>query len=487
MRGPAELYRNSLPPGELDCFRVDGLDRLGVPVTFACHRAGDGSQFDAFGYGATPEQAEIGALGEVTENARAQAGLADAPRVLGSYRELVKAHGDRAVCDPASLCLPAGSSYSPDTSLAWVAAKRWPGGEPVLVPLEFALCYRCQLGSYQPLTTPITNGLGAGDSLERALAHGILELLQRDGNCTRFRALDQGRVISLDGVTDPDTLALLAKLDREGVEVLPKLATTEFGLTNLYVVGHDRSDTAPQPIMLTAGGEACDPDPAKALSKALLEFCAARSRKAMSHGPLSEVARVAPPGYLDAYRSRHDLSNEEPRALEAMLAWAGMGAGELRALLADSVFSRREVVPFTALPRNAVGDSPAERLAFLAGRLASAGLDILYLDLSPPGGEVFAVKAIVPGLECETLSYHRVGERGITRLLAEGSPLAGLGVPPPGAKRAVLSPEAEERLGGPAWLDVSAIDRLTARLYPLYREPESHAVRFAMERRRAAE
>ena len=37
-----------------------------------------------------------------------------------------------------------------------------------------------------------------------------------------------------------------------------------------------------------------------------------------------------------------------------------------------------------------------------------------------------------------------------------------------------------ERLGGPAWLDTGAIDRIVGPLYALYREPESHAVRFAL-------
>ena len=74
-----------------------------------------------------------------------------------------------------------------------MAAKRFPSGEPVLVPYEFAACYRSQLDGIAPLTTPITNGLGAGDSFERALVHGLLELLQRDGNCVSFRAMDQGR------------------------------------------------------------------------------------------------------------------------------------------------------------------------------------------------------------------------------------------------------------------------------------------------------
>jgi ribosomal protein S12 methylthiotransferase accessory factor len=475
-----DAYAANLPPGELEHFPVEGLDRIGVPVVFACHRQENGTQYDSFGYGATADQALVGVLGELTENVQADTVLRGLERVRGSHRELVAARGAGAVCDPLTLCLPAGSDYSPDKPLTWVAARRFPSGEPVLVPYEFAACYRSQLNGVEPLTTPITNGLGAGDSFERALVHGLLELLQRDGNCVGFRALDQGRVIDLTGVADPDTRGLLSRLDALGIDVIAKLAATDFGLVNLYVVGSDRNGRSTVPIMQTACGEACDLDRERALNKALLEFCSSRSRKAMSHGPLDLVERIAPAGYLDRYRARHDPSAEEPRAVKAMAAWCGMPAGELRGLLSDSVLSRRSTVPFTDLAISPK-DTPADRLDRIAGTLRQAGFDILYLDLSPPGGGVSAVKAIVPGLECETMSYHRIGERGIRRLMERDSPLAGIGTPPEGARPVPLTAAAVERLGGPAWLDTTAIDRIVGRLYPLYREPESHAVRFALE------
>ena len=71
LRTVIEAYSANLPPGDLEHFRVDALDRIGVPVVFACHRQSDGAQFDAFGYGATEEQALVGVLGELTENAQA--------------------------------------------------------------------------------------------------------------------------------------------------------------------------------------------------------------------------------------------------------------------------------------------------------------------------------------------------------------------------------------------------------------------------------
>ena len=111
-------------------------------------------------------------------------------------------------------------------------------------------------------------------------------------------------------------------------------------------------------------------------------------------------------------------------------------------------------------------------------------MEILYLDWSPahaPG--VHVVKAIVPGLEVETMSYHRIGERGVRKLMQRGSKLAGLGDPPAGAAPVRLPAGAAERLGGQPWLDVAEVDRIVGRLYPLYREPEVHSAPIAMEAR----
>ena len=139
-----------------------------------------------------------------------------------------------------------------------------------------------------------------------------------------------------------------------------------------------------------------------------------------------------------------------------------------------SQMSRRPAL-VSSLPTTSEETGDAEDLDDLvAGRLRGEGLDPLFVDLSPPGGEVRVVKAIVPGLEVETASYARIGARNLRRLLRRGDALAGTDDPPPGA-RPILLPEGErERFGPEPWLDVAAIDRTVGRLYPLYREPSRH-------------
>jgi ribosomal protein S12 methylthiotransferase accessory factor len=82
----------------------------------------------------------------------------------------------------------------------------------------------------------------------------------------------------------------------------------------------------------------------------------------------------------------------------------------------------------------------------------------------------------VPGLEVETMTYHRIGKRNVARLLARQSPIVGVGDAPSGAKRILLSPAAEAELGGAAWLDPQAVDQAMGDLYALYREPGRHVI-----------
>ncbi len=475
---PAERYLASFPAGQVREFPVRGLDPLDVALhsaalpASAAHPGGSG-----LGYGATPDAARTGALGEMAEMALSTKALAGREREQGSYRELARRCGAERVQDPRTLCLEAGSAYDDDRVLQWLPTTRLRDGERVLVPAELVASAPDDLPGLPPpggwLTTVITNGQGAAFTTADATAHAVLEVLQRDGNATAFRAMDRGVVVDLDGVTDPDTLALLDRLRAAGIDALVKLASTEFGMADVYAVGCSRDGSEPTPVMATACGEAVHPDREAAVRKALHEFAAASSRKAFMHGPLDLVRSVTPPGYLDEWLSGHPPERlvEEDRALTAMLEWARMPVARLRDLLQDTVLAQRSTVRFADLPTAAPGDL----CAHVTGALAAEGHDVL-VDVQRSDGEAVAVKALVPGLEVETMSYGRIGERGVRRLLDRGEPLVAVGARPDGAgwARVHLTADAQERLGGPAWFDRAGADARVGPLYPLYREPGRH-------------
>lgn len=480
-----DAYRRALPPGRLVEFPLTGMDRLGVPFWLLTLYPEHGPTNAGSGFGTTDTEALIGAYGELTEVTRANCAVRTMSRVHGSYKDLLGKRGARGIVNPLDLCLEAGSDYDEPRELQWVACKRYATDEEVLVPLEFIACQNSDVEKSDWLITLITNGLGAGLAREDAVAHGLLELLQRDGNSVRFRALAETTGIALDDVRDAEARRLLAHLDAQGVDVRVKLAGTDFGFTNLYVVGCDRDEArgadAIHPAAALACGEAVHPNRDVALRKALLEFAAARSRLAFSHGTLPPVERVTPAGYLAEYFARYDRNGEEPRALEAMRALHPRTHEEMHALLQERVLKVTDTVPFSNLPTNVDESLTHDRMrlaAHVARAIQSEGFDILVADYSSPSGEVYAVKTIVPGLEVETMSYHRIGARNVRRLLERQSNLVGYGAPPAGARPVLLTETAEEKLGGRVWFNIEEAQAAVGNLYVLYREPGRHATAY---------
>ena len=477
-----EAYRAALH-GEVVETDLSAFDRTGASVQSVAlldHPVGNG-----IGYGPDRAAARASAYGELVEWTRSHAVLSAAVPREASYTELL-ASGE-PVQDPRTLCLEAGSAYDDDRPLLWLQARRLRDDAPVWVPVDLLASRPVDLPRGDRLTTVITNGLGAGLEPDRALSHALLELLQRDGNGLVFRALDRGVVVDLDGLADPAALDALGRLRAAGVEPLVKLASTEFGLTNVYAVGHDLAPD--EAISATACGEASHPDREVAVRKALLELCSSRARKSFAHGSLDRVRALAGEDYLDRYLAAlppDAVAREEPRALHAMARWLALPAHELHLLLQDSVLSRRTTVALADLPTTPGLSTTAALREDVVGRLHGAGLDVLVLDLSGDGVDVgvdvgvHAVKAVVPGLEVETMSYGRIGERGVSRALSLGLPFVRVGDDPGGWAAVHLTAEAQDRLGGPAWLDRPAVDAAVGSLYPLYREPARHLAQLAL-------
>ncbi len=480
--GPAaHAYLDAFPAGDVVAFPIHPLDTLGLPVwvvaLFPEDDALSGIMPYGVGYGATDEAAVLGGLGEIAEMVWPTLTLGERAKTKGSYADLVASLGARAVADPLTLCLPAGSEVGRDTPLDWVEARRWADGSSVLVPIDLAAYSAKELSpGYRPFTTIISNGMGAGPDLDWAVGHGLCEILQRDGNGLLFRALDRGATLDLDVPLAESSRAILDRFAASGIRAMPKFATDQFGLPNLYCVGIDEARAPTAPIMVTACGEACHPDRTAALDKALTEYAASRARKAFAHGPADLVATVAPDGYVRRFLAQAGgaAKSSDTRAFDAMRDWTQRDADTLRGWLADTMLSERSTHAFSALPSQPAVDGHA-RAAKARAAVEAAGFDILYVDMSPADRAVTVVKVIVPGMEVETMSYYRIGARNAEKLLAMDSPLIGFGEPTEIMREIRLTPADSERLGRPLF-DTVAADAIVGSLYPLYREPEAHHV-----------
>ena len=493
LNNAVNIYRRFLPNYGLLTFDISSLDRLGIPVCIASLQGDTGFLNNGVGYGNSSVEALVGALGEMSETFHVHNALKISPACESiSYSEMVNHFGLDHVIDPLQLCLSAGYAYHDNLPLRWVAVTRFNDGVRCWAPRESVAYSGFSYETYSTnvelqssklpakLFPAITCGLGAGLSLDQALSHGVLELLQRDGNCTAFRAMDQGIDIELDLIESKEIIATLSQLKRQGLNVRVKLASIEFGLNNLYVIaeqddGKYASETFP--LIITACGEAVHPNRERALRKALHEFVASRSRKTFMHGPIQNVRALAPNQYLETHLELAQFYLEEPKALTEMVGWLLKTPAELRTLLADTVFSSRQTVKFSSLP-NADDHhvlNPTHRLKDLVNRLTVQNIPIYFFDGSPSDSDgPKVVKAIAPGLEGETLSYWRMGERGAKRLLAQRSSLVSQGHPQAQHVVVPLRSTVQEAMGGQVFFKVPEWEKTLNGHYPLYREPAPH-------------
>lgn len=466
-------YRAALAGRQLTELDLTPLDRTGVP-THAVIRTDAAGVSSAVGYGETDQRARIGALGELSEGIFPDDAITTAEWIESSYADLVRTRGSDHVADPLELVLEAGSDYSATQPLIWASATRWRTGEQVFVPVEFLASKPLPLTTRNPhhawLTTPISNGLGAGMSTEQAVAHGLLELVQRDGDTVSFRALDLGAVVDTDSLDDPQLDALIARIEASGIRVTVKFAADEF-VPVLYCVGEDTHSRDAPPIAMSAIGEAAHPDPRVAARKAVLEFAASRARRILAFGDL-DYLRATMPDYIAGVEARGIPGGQEPRALREMQKWCRMDHDELRAAL-DPIFLRRSVVTASDLTTARYDLSAADSLPFLLDRLSD--FDVLVMrGADPDAAGIRTAKVIAPRIEVETLSYSRIGERVAKRLLDRGDDLIATSAGE-GRARIRMTTAAEDRIGGPVWLDQTRLAEKLGDLYPLYREPSWHA------------
>lgn len=456
--------------GEVFEWSLAPFDRLSLPEWGVALLARDGALHSGFGGGPPDVAAQASAWGEVAARFRAHVALHGIPDVRATYYELWQ-EGRRSA-DPIALCLPAGSRYTHAQPLTWIEARRHPSGETVLVPIETVAPHADDLGSHVDrsalLFAPTPRGLGMGLTLELAITNGLLDLVQCDGSSVNMGALDRGGLVELNAVRERTTHDLLRYFDEEGIEIMVKLAGLDFGIANLYVVGYDLPvSEAPHAAMLAAHGAAAHPNREHALVMALRRFALARARLAFNHAPPDVVRAHTPSGYIQALRTVRDR-HVGRQALDEAQRRVEISHLRLFDVLAHTAFSMREQISFVDLPDADVPDDAL--LSLLTERVAQAGMEVLYVPFTPPDAPAHAVKVIVPGLEANTATEHRIGRRNVERLLRRNSPLVAVGEPAAGMERVRLTPEDEYALGGPAWLDTAALDRMVKPLALLHHD-----------------
>jgi ribosomal protein S12 methylthiotransferase accessory factor len=352
---------------------ITGLDRIGIPIFSAVRpTAAEGAVSVYSGKGLTETLAKISAIMESLE--RYSAEFRNEKTVKGNYSQISKEFN---ALDPRSLILPRDLPYSEDVVLRWVWGYDILKEEEILVPVSAVFHPYTPLGDLHLFRTN-TNGLASGNTIEEAILHGLMEVIERDAWSLAELSKRGGKVIASDS---PLVNGLIEKFRKAGVEILLRDITTDLKIPVVAAVSDDV--VLKDPALLTIGFGAHS-EPEVACIRAILEV--AQSRLVQIQGARedtvkAEVMRRA--GYERMKKiNRHWFERGEEI--------------ELRGL---SGFSTEDI---------------KEDIEFTLGLLRKRGFErVIVVDLTRKELGVPTVRVIVPGLEVFGMDPTRIGERAL--------------------------------------------------------------------------
>lgn len=333
------------------------LDRLGVPVFGFCVPSPLTESYCA-GKGLTRDAALVSGLMEAFEY-RAAHGLGIEHALRGRTVDEACARGD--AIDPATLPLPVQGPFAADDRYDWVECLELVSGQPRLLPGDlFALGVGRGPGVRRASGFPSTHGKASGNVPVEAVAHALLELIERDA--VALSNLEPERAVSREALAAlPRASELAARIERAGVSVLVFDITSDLGVPCFEAYLSEPSGLERQHIHT---GHGCHVDPEIAALRALTEAC--QTRLTYFAGARRDVGEG-------------DRPLEEHDALER---------------------AHRQAAPARVAP---VDTSELDLSALVEGliaRLTRHGLGTIYaVDLTPAGSRLACVSCWVPGLE----------------------------------------------------------------------------------------
>ncbi|MDI9633679.1 MAG: YcaO-related McrA-glycine thioamidation protein [Methanolinea sp.] len=349
---------------------ITSLDRVGIPV-FSSIRptAGKGAISVYNGKGATPTEAKVSAIMEGIERYSAEVPEGAELR-FGRYPDVGR---DVPALDPATLILPRGRD--PGMQVHWVEGYDILQGEEILVPASAV--FHPLPPMYPSLFRTSTNGLASGNTVEEAVFHALMEVIERDAWSLVEASRDTGPRVT--AVSDCLAADLLSRFSSAQVEVHVKNITSDLGIPTFAAVSDDAQ--LRDPALLTIG-MGTHTSARIALLRALTEV--AQSRLTQIHGAREDT---------DTADLKRRAGYERVRRMNAY--W----------------FDGRAEIPFDSVPSCDTDDFLSD-IRVALDRVRGAGLErVIVVDLTRPEIGVPVVRVIVPGLEVFAMDPERMGER----------------------------------------------------------------------------
>lgn len=359
---------------------ITDLDRVGIPVFSAIRpSAAHGAISIYSGKGATETNARISAIMESFERCLAEqpevsinlSGVAlNAKRVTDTYESLSESY---PALYPDALLLP--QPLSRFTSLEWVS------GHDIMNDIEVFVPANAVFHPYDPqngnkLFRSNTNGLASGNTIEEAVLHGLLEVIERDTLSIAEFTRNPGREIILSE-SDGLNFELKRKMEEAGIMVKLWLLDSDIDIPTVVAALDDTVLKDPALLVMGAGAHL---SPEIAIARALTE--AAQSRVVQIHGAREDT---------DRERVVRTFGYDHMKKMNSY--WYQ----ELESVRADEL-------------KDSSSNTPAANINTVLERLDGIADGAIIVDLSR-GVDVPVIRAIIPMFELYTLDRERKGER----------------------------------------------------------------------------
>lgn len=269
---------------------------------------------------------------------------------------------------------------------AWIPASPISGSPGVVVPADHVFS---DPGNETPphRPVPLSEGCGAGRDIESAIAHGVLELVERDAFCLWWYGGRPPRRIDLASLGSFDFRDFRERI-RGGTQMRHDIVldiTTELGIPCVAAVSWDLSGRQ------IACGTAARLSVAAAVEAAFREMC---QLEFGYHIVAQKMRQVGDPGLTDADRAKLSQGELLNAFRLPMLQARGRSADQSHA-------QRRE-------------DAPTQ--LDLQAKLAQADMEACWVRLSRPDANLHVIKALSPDLQPGT---HEVRTPRLRRLLGQ--------------------------------------------------------------------
>ena len=291
--------------------------------------------------------------------------------------------------------------FNPEAPMDWVWGYSFLQERPILVP-ELLAYYSVSCG--EGFVYETSNGCALGGSLEEAIFHAIMEVVERDSFLLTWYARLPLARLNLRSANDTELQLMVDRIQKvAGYDLYFYNSTMEHGIPSVWAIAKNKRSKGVN-LICAAGA---NPDPIKAVKSTIFELAGMMFRDDEK---------------LETNRQKYETMLQDPFAVRTMedhgMLYGLQEAEErLNFLLNDHGPLRTFAEEFKQPPSHT---DLKDDLQDILQRFRRLNLDVIVVDQSTPitkRNGLFCVKVLIPGMLPMTFGHHLTRVKGLERVL----------------------------------------------------------------------